>query len=122
MPSPFPGRDPYLEQPAFWSSFHQRLLLTIADRIGPQLRPTYYAEVETRTYLDDEDDELLVGISNALVMHSARDNERIYANEVYDRASYDLRLNYAQSMPPPALSEADQQWLETLLTSLKDTK
>ncbi|MEO0395201.1 MAG: DUF4058 family protein [Cyanobacteria bacterium P01_A01_bin.137] len=22
MPSPFPGMDPYLEQPIVWSSFH----------------------------------------------------------------------------------------------------
>lgn len=72
MPSPFPGMDPYLEQPTFWSSFHQRLLVAIADAIGPQLRLTCYAEVETRTYTDDEDEELLVGIPDALVMRSAR--------------------------------------------------
>ena len=72
MPSPFPGMDPYLEQPVFWSSFHQRLLVAIADAIGPRLRPNYYADVETRTYLDDEDEELLVGIPDALVMRSVR--------------------------------------------------
>ncbi|XQQ07977.1 MAG: DUF4058 family protein [Leptolyngbya sp. IPPAS B-1204] len=27
MRSPFPGMDPYLEYPAFWSSFHTRLIL-----------------------------------------------------------------------------------------------
>ncbi len=26
MASPFPGMDPYLEQPAFWASFHRRLI------------------------------------------------------------------------------------------------
>lgn len=72
MPSPFPGMDPYLEQFVFWSSFHQRLLVAIADAIGPKLRPNYYAEVETRIYLDDQDEELLVGIPDALVMRSDR--------------------------------------------------
>jgi hypothetical protein len=260
VPSPFPGMDPYLEQPVFWSSFHQRLLVAIADRIGPQLRPTYYAEVETRTYLDDEDEELLVGIPDALVMRSTRGDRTIAASEetavatqprpvqvqlpiaievkerylevreigtdavvavievlspknnrqgegktvyekkrrtvlnslshlieidllrggtpmamvgaiathyrllvsrasnrptadlygfnlqdpipsfplplkppdadlmvnlaeilagVYDRASYDLRLDYSQAIPPPALAESDRQWLDALLATLR---
>ncbi|RUT00176.1 hypothetical protein DSM106972_076240 [Dulcicalothrix desertica PCC 7102] len=50
MPSPFPGMDPYLEQPTFWSSFHSRLIVAIADAIEPQLSSEYYVEVETRTY------------------------------------------------------------------------
>lgn len=49
MPSPFPGMDPYLEQPTFWSSFHSRLIVAIADAIEPQLSSEYYIEVETRT-------------------------------------------------------------------------
>lgn len=67
MASPFPGMDPYLEQPAFWASFHRRLIGGIADTIGPQLRPRYYVDIETRTYLDEENNEVLVGIPDALV-------------------------------------------------------
>ena len=70
MPSPFPGMDPYLEQPAFWSSFHSRLIVAIADALAPSLRPKYYVEVETRTYLDTLDDEILVGIPDAVVLSS----------------------------------------------------
>ncbi|MEM1240663.1 MAG: DUF4058 family protein, partial [Cyanobacteria bacterium P01_H01_bin.26] len=62
MPSPFPGMDPYLEQPTFWASFHSRLIVAIADTLSPQLRPHYFVEVETRTYDDTPDGELLVGI------------------------------------------------------------
>lgn len=65
MPSPFPGMDPYLEQPTFWSSFHSRLIVAIADTLAPQLRPNYFVEVETRTYTDTE---LLVGIPDAVVL------------------------------------------------------
>ncbi|MEL6937323.1 MAG: DUF4058 family protein [Cyanobacteria bacterium J06607_17] len=68
MPSPFPGMDPYLEQPAFWSSFHSRLIVAIADVLAPQLRPHYYVEVETRTYTDIPEGELLVGIPDAVVL------------------------------------------------------
>ena len=73
MPSPFPGMNPYLEHPAFWSSFHTRLMVAIADALAPDLRPKYYIEVETRTYRDheggeNEEDELLIGIPDAAVL------------------------------------------------------
>lgn len=69
MPSPFPGMDPYIEQPAFWSSFHSRLIMALADTLAPQLRPRYYVEVETRTYTDTPDEgEVLVGIPDAVVL------------------------------------------------------
>lgn len=71
MPSPFPGMDPYLEQPAFWSSFHSRLIVALADALAPQLRPHYYVEVETRAYTDTLDGELLVGIPDAVVLAGA---------------------------------------------------
>ncbi|MDB9529476.1 DUF4058 family protein [Oscillatoria sp. CS-180] len=68
MPSPFPGMDPFLEQPAFWSSFHSRLVVAIADALAPNLRPRYYVEVETRTYWDTPDGELFVGIPDDVVL------------------------------------------------------
>lgn len=73
MPSPFPGMNPYLEHPAFWSSFHTRLMVAIADALAPDLRPKYYIEVETRTYREqegseNEEDELLIGIPDAAVL------------------------------------------------------
>jgi hypothetical protein len=70
MPSPFPGMDPYLEQTAFWSSFHSRILVAIADEIESHLSSQYYVEVETRTYQSDEDESLLIGIPDAVVFAS----------------------------------------------------
>ena len=69
MPSPFPGMDPYLEQPIFWSEFHSRLIVAIADALAPSLLPKYYIGVETRTYLDS-DENLLIGIPDAVVLSS----------------------------------------------------
>ena len=69
MESPFPGMDLYLEQPAFWSSFHSRFIVATADVIEPQLSPNYYVEVETRVYQAyGENDAVLVGIPDAMVI------------------------------------------------------
>lgn len=68
MVSPFPGMDPYLEQAVFWSEFHSRLIVAIADALAPSLLPKYYVAVETRTYRDSNDGELLVGIPDAVVL------------------------------------------------------
>ncbi|BAY50488.1 hypothetical protein SAMD00079811_81170 (plasmid) [Scytonema sp. HK-05] len=82
MPSLFPGMNPYLEHPAFWSSFHTRLLVASllrrsfanADAVAPQLRPKYYIEVETRTYQDRDGDEVLVGIPDATILKASSSN------------------------------------------------
>lgn len=35
--------------------------------------------------------------------------------DIYDEAAYDLSIDYSQPPPPPALSEADAAWIQTLL-------
>jgi hypothetical protein len=35
--------------------------------------------------------------------------------DTYDEAAYDLSIDYSQPPPPPGLSEADAQWMRTLL-------
>jgi hypothetical protein len=64
--------DPYLEQAIFWSEFHSRLIVAIADALAPSLLPKYYIAVETRTYWDSTGDDLLVGIPDAIVLSAAR--------------------------------------------------
>jgi uncharacterized protein DUF4058 len=51
MPSPFPGMDPYLENPALWPDVHQRLITYIADALQPELRPNYLARIGERVYV-----------------------------------------------------------------------
>ncbi len=51
MPTPFPGMDPYLEQPGLWPEVHTRLIVAIADALGPMVRPRYRVAVEQRSYL-----------------------------------------------------------------------
>jgi Protein of unknown function (DUF4058) len=46
MPSPFPGMDPYLEAPEFWSEVHNRMIVAIADDLSAKLRPRYRVAIE----------------------------------------------------------------------------
>ncbi len=56
MPSPFPGMDPYLENPELWRDVHTKLISEIQTALNPLLRPRYVARLEKRVYLSDEDD------------------------------------------------------------------
>lgn len=56
MPSPFPGMDPYLEDPAVWPGVHNFYIAEMMATLNEQLRPRYYANIEDRVYLSDEDD------------------------------------------------------------------
>lgn len=51
MPGPFPGMDPYLEDPARWPDVHQSLITYIRDALQPHLRPRYLARIGERIYI-----------------------------------------------------------------------
>lgn len=51
MPGPFPGMDPYLEDPARWPDVHQSLITYIRDALQPHLRPRYLARIGERVYI-----------------------------------------------------------------------
>ncbi|TAH53383.1 MAG: DUF4058 family protein [Chloroflexota bacterium] len=51
MPSPFPGMDPYLEDPALWQDVHQGLITYIRDVLQPDIRPRYHARIGERLYV-----------------------------------------------------------------------
>ncbi len=38
---------------------------------------------------------------------------------VYERARYGNRIDYHQPIPPPKLSDTDQQWVDALLASIR---
>lgn len=59
--------NPYLEAAVVWREVHSRLIVALANDLGARLRPKYYAAIETRTYLEDESDGVLVGVPDALV-------------------------------------------------------
>ncbi len=54
MPSPFPGMDPYLENPTLWPDVHHALISNMREFLLPQLRPAYFAQIEERVYVLEE--------------------------------------------------------------------
>jgi Protein of unknown function (DUF4058) len=52
MPSPFPGMDPYLEDPRSWRDVHHSLISSGRDLLNDQLRPKYLVRIEERVYVD----------------------------------------------------------------------
>ncbi len=72
MASPFPGMDPYLENPATWPNVHSRLIVAIANFLGPQLRPTYRVVVEEAVYKNDAPNgTVLIGVPDVSIRQTA---------------------------------------------------
>ena len=66
MRNPFPGMNPYLEQPELWHQVHNRLIVAIADELTPQIAPRYLVAIEERVYTSVLD-TLLVGIADVAI-------------------------------------------------------
>jgi hypothetical protein len=70
MPSPFPGMDPFLEQPAYWSDFHATFINYWREAIADVLPPQYEATLGERVYLVERDhDERKLGYPDIAVTH-----------------------------------------------------
>jgi hypothetical protein len=54
MPSPFPGMDPFLEDPELWPDVHHELISDLRARINKGLSPRYVARLEVRVFLASE--------------------------------------------------------------------
>lgn len=50
--NPFPGMNPYLEQPRFWPGVHNDLIAQLRTSLGPQLPPQYRMEINERFEID----------------------------------------------------------------------
>lgn len=55
MPSPFPGMNPYLEQPDCWEDFHLSYMKELRDRLAARLSPHYIAKLESHIYVHEVD-------------------------------------------------------------------
>ena len=56
MPSPFPGMNPWLEEPSIWPGVHGSLIEAIRIEINQRAPPRYFADIEERVYLCSTDD------------------------------------------------------------------
>jgi hypothetical protein len=61
MSNPFPGANPYLEQPDYWSDFHNQLVAEIARALIPQVLPNYRVVMDKWVYNVTDATAILVG-------------------------------------------------------------
>src|SRR5438270_4458744 len=55
MPSPFPGMDPFLENPAFWTDFHFTFINYWREALADTLPDEFEASIGERVYLVEQD-------------------------------------------------------------------
>lgn len=73
MKSPFPGMDPYLEHPGYWSDFHATFVNYWREAIADALPPQYEATLGDRVYLVEHDPEARkLGYPDVAVSHGER--------------------------------------------------
>jgi hypothetical protein len=73
MPSPFPGMNPYLEQPGIWHDFHQAYITAIRNALTPQVVPEYIATIDDNVYIHEVsgDERRFLGRSDVSVADSS---------------------------------------------------
>ncbi|MCA9223131.1 MAG: DUF4058 family protein [Planctomycetales bacterium] len=74
MPCPFPGMDPFLELPPYWSDFTPKFLTAISNSLLSSLMPKY--EVRIEEYLVLQHDEQRLHRLRPDVVISSHDRER----------------------------------------------
>ncbi len=74
MPSPFPGMNPYLEQPDVWHDFHQRFVPRMGDAIARSIRPNYVTKIDENVYIHElsADQRLLLGRPDVAVLDAGQ--------------------------------------------------
>ncbi|MBI4602622.1 MAG: DUF4058 family protein [Planctomycetes bacterium] len=82
MPSPFPGMDPYLEDPLIWEDFHAALAYEIRAQITPRLRPRYFAALIPRVTYEEVYIETTRGVAKPDVSVIRTSDRRLEAGAV----------------------------------------
>lgn len=68
MPSPFPGMDPWLENPSRWAGVHTALIVAIQTQLNQTLPGDLVADIDEYLWLADSDDEKqLLGKPDAFI-------------------------------------------------------
>lgn len=70
MPNPFPGINPYLEQPEYWSDFHNQFITALARKLIPQLLPKYRVVTDKWFYKVTDSTKIVIGRPDVTVQKS----------------------------------------------------
>ncbi|MGF1497497.1 MAG: DUF4058 family protein [Elainellaceae cyanobacterium] len=107
MQNPFPGMNPYLEQPGLWPQVHSRLIVAIADEITPQVAPKYRVSIEERVYTTTDADPL-VGITDVAIAPRS---------ETGSQAATTAQLTAPRRVQVPLPMEVKERFLEVRLVA-----
>ncbi len=106
MPSPFPGMDPYIEDPNIWEDFHLNLASEIQAQLAPQLLPSYYAAVIPRVIYEE--------VTIAAVPHRA-----VPDVGVYQTSPFPLGQSAVAVATAPLVMDAPTEMTETYEASVE---
>lgn len=77
--SPFPGMDPYLEDPAIFPDLHERLIGIIAEKLAPPLAPKYVAELRTQIVIEEIETDDSFGAIPDVTVSEVKETATVYA-------------------------------------------
>ena len=80
MHSPFPGMDPYLEDPAFWADFHTTFIVSWREAIAAQLPEPYEARLDEHVKLVQMPQKVIQLIYPDVALTTAAERPRKPAN------------------------------------------
>lgn len=81
MPSPFPGMNPYFEQPDVWHEFHEAMCHTVMAELSRTLPDPYYVRGDATVYVREPDaaDRRMVGRPDVFVSGRPHDGPAVAA-------------------------------------------
>ena len=146
MPSPFPGMDPYLEDPDIFPSLHGNLVFAIQESLQPRLPEPYFAKTNERVWVemttryiepeyhvcihrfDNLEDYFVYPIQLAAPPPEiavpllpgdgdVRLDLQAAMNRAYDAGPYRREIDYAQDKMTPPLRPPLAKWAKSVVSS-----
>ncbi len=93
MRSPFPGMDPYLEDPGGWGGVHDALIALIREQLNRKLGPGYIADGDTRVYIVAPDEQRWI-FPDVYIIETPRPAARLGGSSVI---AAPVRVNLAEA-------------------------
>ena len=82
MPSPFPGMDPYLEQPAYWPDVHASLMFIFRTQMNAQLPEGFQAKIETELRIEGRRNRMRPDVAITVARNRPRETGNIAVAEL----------------------------------------
>lgn len=131
MASPFPGMDPYIEDPEIWSDFQNNLAAEIRAQLNAIIQPRHVARLIPRVTYDIVEVAQTRGIRPDVAVWPIQLWDKLpllpvpllepdpdvpldlakAVTAVYHRGGYASLIDYSQPPPPPPLSDEEAGWL-----------